>query len=52
MGNNGGSRISQTGGANLQNGGVNILFFQIFPENYMKMKEFGPGGGAHIPGAP
>ena len=43
--------ISQTGGANLQGGGTNLLFCQIFPENYMKMKEFEPGGGrgTHIP---
>ena len=34
----GGSRISQTGGADL-------LFGQIFPENRMKMKEIGPRGG-------
>ena len=41
----GGSRISQTGGgANFQGGGANLLFNQIFPENCMKMKEFGPRG--------
>ena len=29
------------------------LFFQLFAENCMKMKEFGPrGGGARVPGAP
>ena len=28
------------------------IIFQIFAENCMKMKEFGPPGGAHIPGAP
>ena len=28
------------------------IIFQIFAENCMKMKEFGPPGGARIPGAP
>ena len=28
------------------------LFFQLFAENCMKMKEFGPPGGARVPGAP
>ena len=28
------------------------FIFQNFAENCMKMKEFGPPGGAHIPGAP
>ena len=29
------------------------IIFQIFAENCMKMKEFGPpGGGARVPGAP
>ena len=27
-------------------GGANLLFDQKFPKNCMKMKEFGPGGGA------
>ena len=46
----GGSRISQTGGANPQGGGANLLFCPIFPKNCMKMKEFGPrgGGGASL----
>ena len=43
----GGSRISQTGESSFQNGGANLLYGQIFPENCMKMKmkEFGPGRG-------
>ena len=40
------------GGANSQSGGANLLFGQHFPENCMKMKEFGPTGGARVPGAP
>ena len=28
------------------------IIFQIFVENCMKMKEFGPPGGARVPGAP
>ena len=28
------------------------IIFQFFPENCMKMKEFGPPGGARVPGAP
>ena len=32
------------GGANPQGGGTNLLFGKKFPENCMKMKEFGPGG--------
>ena len=28
------------------------LFCQFFAENCMKMKEFGPPGGARVPGAP
>ena len=36
------------GGADPQNGGANLLFGQKFPENCMKMKEFGPRrGGVH-----
>ena len=27
--------------------GANLLFGHIFPENCMKMKEFGPRGGVH-----
>ena len=29
-----------------------LLFFKFFAENCMKMKEFGPPGGARVPGAP
>ena len=36
------------GGAKFQGLGTNVLFNQMFPENYMKMKEFGPGGGVHV----
>ena len=36
------------GGANPQGGDVNLLFGQKFPENCMKMKEFGPGGEASL----
>ena len=53
----GGSKIYETGGggggggvANFKGGGKNLLFGQIFPENCMKMKEFGPRG--HVIGAP
>ena len=28
------------------------IIFQIFAKNCMKMKEFGPPGGARVPGAP
>ena len=28
------------------------IIFHIFVENCMKMKEFGPPGGARVPGAP
>ena len=38
------------GGANPQGEGANLLFGQKIPKNYMKMKEFGPGG--RVPGAP
>ena len=40
------------GGANPQSGCANLLFRKFFAENCMKMKEFGPRGGAHVPGAP
>ena len=40
------------GGANSYGGGANLLFGQKFPEICMKMKEFGPRGGARVPGAP
>ena len=40
------------GGANPQGWGTNLLFGQKFPENCMKMKEFGPRRGARVPGTP
>ena len=40
------------GGANPQSGGANLLLGQKFPENCMKMKEFGPRGGVRVPCAP
>ena len=30
----------------------NAIIFHFFAENCMKMKEFGPPGGARVPGAP
>ena len=33
-------------------GGANLLFGQNFPENCMKMDEFGPREGARCPGTP
>ena len=33
------------GRANFQGGGANLLFYPIFPQNLMKMKEIGPGWG-------
>ena len=45
----GGSRVSQTGGANLKGGGgADLLFGQICPENRMKMKEIGPRGRGRV----
>ena len=50
---NGGSSISQTGGGGVRLGrqfldlGKNLLFGKIFAENYTKVKEIGPRGGAH-----
>ena len=29
-----------------------VIIFQIFAKNCMKMKEFGPPGGARVPGTP
>ena len=29
-----------------------LLFFKFFTENCMKMKEFGPPGGGHVPSVP
>ena len=40
------------GGANPQGGGANLLFCPNFPENCMKMKEFGPRGGGARPWRP
>ena len=45
----GGSRISQRWGRQPQGGGANLLFCQSFPENCMKMKDFGHRwGGASL----
>ena len=46
----GGSKFSEMegGGANFQGVGKNLLFGQIFPESYMKMKEFGSRGRASL----
>ena len=44
----GGSRIFPRGVRQLPKV---LLFFNFFPENCMKTKEFGPSGG-HVPGAP
>ena len=33
-------------GANPQDRGANLLYGQNFPKNCMRMKEFGPRGGA------
>ena len=40
------------GGANPEGGGANLIFGQKFPENCMKMKEFGPRGGKRASLAP
>ena len=40
----GGSRISRGGGANPSEGAPTLL--STFPENSMKLQEFGPRGGA------
>ena len=45
----GGSRIFPQGGAPTPK---IAIIFQIFAEDCMKMKEFGPPGGARVPGAP
>ena len=45
----GGSRIFPRGGAPTPK---SAIIFQFFAENCMKMKEFGPPGGARVPGAP
>ena len=36
-------------GAPTPQGGANTRFCQNFPKNCMKLKEFGPGGGALAP---
>ena len=49
--NSGRSRISQTGDANLQGRGANLLFLQNFPQNCMKMKKkLDREGGGGAPG--
>ena len=45
----GGSRISPRRGRQLPK---LLLFCNFFAKNCMKMKEFGPPGGARVPGAP
>ena len=45
-----GSRISLR--RETPQGGTNIQFCQIFPKNCIKLKEFGPPGGACVPHAP
>ena len=40
------------GGTNPKSGCKNLLFGQIFPENWMEMKEIGLRDGTHVPGAP
>ena len=40
----GGSRIFQTGGANVQGGGRQPIIWPNVPENCMKMEEIGPRG--------
>ena len=39
----------RAGGANPQGGAANLLFGQNFPENCLKMKEFGPRGASLPP---
>ena len=41
-----GSRISPRRGRQLSRGGRQHTILPNFPENCMKLKEFGPGGGA------
>ena len=47
---------SCSGGSRIFPGGAptpkSAIIFQFFAENCMKMKEFGPPGGARVPGAP
>ena len=42
----GGSRMSQRECANCKGGGANLFLLPIFPKNCMKLKKFGPRGGA------
>ena len=44
--------LTRGGGANSKGMGGNLLFSQKFPKNCVKRKEFGPRGGARVPGAP
>ena len=39
--------FSQGGGTNSKCGCKKLLFGQFSPKNCMKLKEFGPQGGAH-----
>ena len=47
---------TRSGGSRIFPGGAPTpkiaIIFHIFAENCMKMKEFGPPGGARVPGAP
>ena len=40
------------GGANSPGEGRQHTILPYFPENYMKLKEFGPPGGARVPHSP
>ena len=44
----GGSRITPRWGRELQRVSEKLLFSQFFHKNCMKLKEFGPGGGASL----
>ena len=48
----GGSRISQKGAPTPKVGSPTYYLTNFFPENCMKMKEFGLRGGSCVPGAP
>ena len=52
MAHSGGSRISPRRGRQLPGGGRQHTNLSNFPKNCMKLKEFGPPGGAHVPCAP
>ena len=45
-------RFPRGGCAKCKGGGANLLFLPIFAKNCMKLKKFGPRGGARVPGAP